>query len=139
MRAVIFLVLSLSIIGTVSAAGNNQYPLEHADVNLHNTAALQRGAKYFINYCLSCHSAKYSRYNRVAKDLGIEESLVKENLMFTQQNVGDLMTITMTEESSLQWFGAVPPDLTLVNRYRGSDWLYTYLKTFYLDDSRPME
>lgn len=101
-------------------------------------ASLQRGAKYFVNYCLSCHSAQYSRYSRVGKDLELSDELVKENLMFTEQKIGDTMDVAMTDEEATAWFGAVAPDLTLITRSRSPEWVYTYLKSFYLDDTRPM-
>lgn len=113
------------------------YPVSSANIALSNKGALQRGAKYFVNYCLSCHSARYSRYNRVGADLGLTEKQVEENLIFTRQKVGELMTVVFQEEDALQWFGSVPPDLTLTARSRGPDWLYTYLKSFYLDETRP--
>ena len=139
MKSKLLLILCLSVCSSMAwSTSNEQYPLEKADINLHNSATLQRGAKYFVNYCLSCHSAKYSRYNRIAEDLGIPEDIARKNLMFTQQKFADLMTISMTAENSLQWFGAEPPDLTLVARSRSPDWLYTYLKTFYVDESRPL-
>ncbi len=113
------------------------YPVSPADISLSSRAALQRGAKYFVNYCLSCHSARYSRYNRIGADLGLSEKQVEDNLIFTDKKVGELMTVVFEEEDALRWFGSVPPDLTLVARSRGPDWLYTYLKSFYLDETRP--
>ena len=124
--------------GGPASAADAGYPLEKVDISLLNKSALQRGAKYFVNYCLSCHSAGYSRYNRVGRDLGLTDEQVRENLIFTGQKLGELMTVTFREENALQWFGSVPPDLTLIARARGPDWLYTYLKSFYLDESRPM-
>ena len=113
------------------------YPVSPADISLSSRGALQRGAKYFVNYCLSCHSARYSRYNRIGADLGLSEKQVEDNLIFTDKKVGELMTVVFEEEDALRWFGSVPPDLTLVARSRGPDWLYTYLKSFYLDETRP--
>lgn len=111
--------------------------LDNANIDLANKDSLQRGAKTFVNYCMGCHSAKYQRYNRLARDLGISEEDVMENLMFTGETTGDQMDISMTSAMGKEWFGAAPPDLTLVARVRGNDWLYTYLRTFYQDDSRP--
>lgn len=99
--------------------------------------SLQRGAKYFVNYCMGCHGAEYSRYGRVAEDLGISETDMIENMIFTNQKIGELMTISMRPEQSKKWFGTVPPDLSLTARSRSPEWLYTYLLTFYRDDSRP--
>ncbi len=104
---------------------------------LEDKAALQNGAKLFVNYCMGCHEAAYSRYERVGTDLGIPMDLVTKNLIFDDSKVGSLMTNAMPEKAAKRWFGATPPDLTLVSRARGADWLYTYLLTFHKDDSRP--
>ncbi len=111
--------------------------LDKANIDPANKESLQRGAKTFVNYCMGCHSARYQRYNRLGRDLGISDDDIIENLMFTGEKMGDQMDIAMTREMGRKWFGAAPPDLTLVARVRGTDWLYTYLRTFYLDDSRP--
>ena len=105
---------------------------------LDDTNSLQRGAKLAVNYCMGCHSFKYSRWERVADDLDIPHHLMLENMIFSGQKIGELMTIGMTEEKSKAWFGAVPPDLTLVARARSPEWLYTYLRNFYADDTRPL-
>jgi ubiquinol-cytochrome c reductase cytochrome c1 subunit len=118
------------------AAGGGVH-LDKADVDLTNQASLQNGAKLFVNYCLSCHSAAYMRYNRMAKDLGLSEEQVQNNLMFAADKVGETMTIAMPANDAKKWFGTKIPDLTVVARARGEDWLYTYLRTFYLDASRP--
>lgn len=115
-------------------------PLEHADIDLTDQAALQRGAKYFMNYCAGCHSLKYARYNRMARDIGLTNDQVKDNLMFVAgTKVGQNINVAMRGEDGAAWFGAAIPDLTLVarNKVGGPDWVYTYLKSFYLDDSRP--
>jgi len=106
-------------------------------MNMSDKASLQNGAKLFVNYCLSCHSAEYSRYNRVAEDLEIPLWQLKENLMFTTEKEGDLMKTTMPEEDAKEWFGVAPPDLSLVARVRNPDWIYTYLRAFYQDESSP--
>lgn len=111
--------------------------LQLARVDLDNKASLQRGAKYFVNYCLSCHSAKQLRYSRMATDLEIPPELVELNLMFTGEKIFDGMTIAMRPKDAEKWFGVNPPDLSLIARSRGSDWLYTYLKSFYVDETRP--
>lgn len=120
------------------AAGGNIHLDEHK-TDLSDTASLQRGAQTFMNYCMGCHSLEHGRFNRVAKDLDIPEELMQENLNFAGKRFGDLMTIAMRTEDSKKWFGAAPPDLTLVTRVRGGDgdWLYTYLRSFYEDKSRP--
>jgi len=112
-------------------------PLQKSNIDLRDQASLQRGAKYFVNYCMGCHTLKYMRYNRLAADLGIDEVSLRNNLLFGDAKSGDLMTNAMRPEDSLKWFGVVVPDLTLVTRWRSPDWVYTYLKGFYLDDTRP--
>jgi len=119
------------------AAGGHDVHLDKANIDPGNKESLQRGAKVFVNYCMSCHSAKYQRYNRMARDLGIREDDVIENLMFTGEKIGDHMDVAMTKADGKAYFGAAPPDLTLVARVRGVDWLYSYLRSFYLDGSRP--
>ncbi len=117
------------------AAGDAQ--LLRMDVDLSNESALQRGAKTFVNYCLSCHSAVFMRYNRMGEDLNIPDEILKSNFMFGTDKVGDTMNIAMSKKDALNYFGVVPPDLSVVARARGADWLYTYFKTFYIDESRP--
>ncbi len=131
------LAILLLVSPALALASGGEVHLDKAQIDPANKESLQRGARTFVNYCLSCHSAKYQRYNRMARDLGIPEEAVIENLMFTGDKIGDTMKIAMTPENAAQYFGAAPPDLTLVARVRGVDWLYTYLRTFYLDDSRP--
>jgi len=103
---------------------------------------LQNGAKLFVNYCLNCHSASAMRYNRL-KDIGLTDDQIKQNLLFTGEKVGDLMKTTMSAKDAKEWFGAVPPDLSVIARAKasgdgtGADWIYTYLRTYYKDDSRP--
>jgi len=118
------------------AAGGNVH-LDDMPVDLEDKASLQRGAQLFTNYCMGCHSTKFARYNRVARDLGIPEDVMMDNLVFRDVKIGSLMKIAMRPEDSKKWFGATPPDLTLVARVRGADWLYTYLRSFYEDDTRP--
>ncbi|MES2820640.1 MAG: cytochrome c1 [Pseudomonadota bacterium] len=113
------------------------YHLDPVEIDLHDKAALQDGARTFANYCMGCHSAKFQRYERVADDLGIPHELMLENLVFTGVKIGDHMKIGMQPKDAKTWFGAVPPDLTLVARVRGNEWLYTYLRTFYSDPTRP--
>lgn len=136
MKNRLLLLVFLVLPGLVLAAGGGVH-LDKANIDLTNKQSLQRGAKLFVNYCLSCHSAAYQRYNRMGRDIGLTEQQVIDNLMFASDKIGDQMTIAMSPENGATWFGAPPPDLTLVTRARGSDWLYTYLRTFYLDDARP--
>jgi ubiquinol-cytochrome c reductase cytochrome c1 subunit len=116
----------------------DKFPAE----KLNEMAALQNGAKLFVNYCLNCHSASYMRYNRL-RDIGLTEDQIKGNLMFATDKVGDVMKIAMDPKLAKEWFGAVPPDLTLVARSRaaqgmgsGADYLYTYLRSYYRDDTK---
>ncbi|MFM4829727.1 cytochrome c1 [Aeromonas rivipollensis] len=135
MKRIIFAVLAL-LPGLVLAAGGG-FPLDKAEYDLSDKASLQRGAATFMNYCAGCHSTQYQRYNRVAADIGIPEELMRENLVFTGAKIGDLMKSAMSEKDAARWFGALPPDLTLVARVRGADWIYTYLRSFYVDETRP--
>ncbi len=137
------IVASLLLPGAVLAAGGGHtFPHDDIEIDWSDKAAMQRGARIFVNYCLSCHSAKYNRYDRVGADLGIPDDLVRDNLIFTTDangeptKVGELITNNMTPEYGEQVFGVVPPDLSLVARSRGVDWLYNYLRGFYLDSSR---
>ena len=132
--SVIFsLLVLLAITAPALAAGGGV--LEHANVNIRDTAATQRGARLFVNYCLSCHSAGYMRYNRLAEDLDLDEDLVMENLVFADVKIGHTMDVAMRAEDAEEWFGKAPPDLSVVSRSRGADWLYTYLLTFYQDET----
>jgi ubiquinol-cytochrome c reductase cytochrome c1 subunit len=132
----IFLALLLTLAPAwVMAAGGGVH-LDKANIDPTNKQSLQRGARLFVNYCLSCHSAALMRYERIGRDLGIDEKLVSQNLMFTGGKVGDLMTVATADADSKEWFGTVPPDLTVIARARGVDWLYTYLRSFYRDDSK---
>lgn len=120
------------------AVGAEGYHLDHAPIDVANDASLQRGAKLFVNYCIGCHSLQYHRYNRLATDLDLTDELVSENLILTPDTkMGDTMRNGMRQGEAKQWFGAAPPDLSLIARSRGADFLYTYLRTFYLDDTRP--
>ena len=110
--------------------------LDKAPIDLNNKASLQRGAKDFVNYCLSCHSAEYMRYSRL-EDLGLTEDQIKQNLLFTRNRVGDTMTVAMRSEDAKKWFGNPPPDLSVITRALGPDFVYTYLRSFYRDPKRP--
>lgn len=118
-----------------NAAGGGD--VDQAQTDLGNIAAIQRGAKLFVNYCQGCHSAEYMRYSRIQEDLGLTEEQVEDNLIFGDAKVGDVMTVAMETDDQVLWLGAKAPDLSLVARSRGVDWLYTYLRQFYVDDSRP--
>lgn len=136
MKKIIFALLFMLTPVLGQAAGGGVH-LDSADIDLHNKDSLRRGAKLFTNYCMSCHSAKFQRYNRMARDLGMTDDQVINNLMFAGDDVGETMTIAMPGAQAEGWFGVAPPDLSLTARSRGPDWIYTYLRSFYLDDSRP--
>ena len=127
--------IALSILSfNVSAASKAQ--LDHADTDIMDTASLQNGAKLFMNYCSGCHAISFMRYNRIGKDLGLSDELVAQNLMFAGEKTGETITTAMPEGAAAKWFGGVPPDLSLVARSKGTDWIYTYLRSFYDDESR---
>ncbi|MEO8037176.1 MAG: cytochrome c1 [Betaproteobacteria bacterium] len=126
--------LALLAPAVVLAAGH--FVPDPAPIDNHDVASLQRGARNFVSYCLSCHSAQYMRYNRLM-DLGLTEQQIKDNFLPADAKVGDPMTVAMRPKDAKQWFGAQPPDLSVIARSRGADWLYTYLRTYYRDDSRP--
>jgi ubiquinol-cytochrome c reductase cytochrome c1 subunit len=132
---ILTLLISLTSFQVLAAEATH---VDKVEVDITDQASLQRGAKTFVNYCLSCHQAAYMRYNRMAKDLGLTDDQVKDNLMFASDKVGDTMTVAMRPEDAKKWFGVTPPDLSVIARSRGTDWLYTYLRTFYLDSSRPV-
>jgi ubiquinol-cytochrome c reductase cytochrome c1 subunit len=143
MKKLLFALLCAPLLASVQVlAAGAELHLDKAPDRARDTAALQNGAKVFVNYCLNCHSASYFRYNKL-KDIGLTEQQIKDNLLFTAEKIGEPMTIAMRRAEAKQWFGAAPPDLTVIARARasefgsGSDWLYTYLRGFYRDDSRP--
>ncbi|MBK8016426.1 MAG: cytochrome c1 [Betaproteobacteria bacterium] len=126
----------LSLVPVLPAAAADHAVLDKAPIDNKDVSSLQRGAKLFVNYCLNCHSAAYMRYNRLG-DLGLSEEQIKDNLMFASEKVGDQMVVGMNGKEAAKWFGAQPPDLSVIARSRGADWLYTYLRTFYRDETRP--
>ena len=128
---------SLWLAGAALAAESG-VPLQHSGVSLDDRASLQRGAALYMNYCSGCHSLKYLRYSRMATDLGLSEDEVMNSLNFTGAKFGDPIQVAMPADRAKEWFGNQPPDLSLVARSRGEDWLFTYLKSFYLDESRPL-
>lgn len=121
---------------SVFAAGGGP-ALMDANVSLSNKTSLQRGARTFVNYCLSCHSASFMRYNRMIEDLELSRESIETNLMFTTEKIGDTMTVAMQPGDAEQWFGVAPPDLSVIARSRGADWLYSFLMGFHADDTRP--
>ena len=139
----ILLLLALALVGTAQAAGGgiawDKFPTE----KLTDRAALQEGAKLFVNYCLNCHAASYMRFNRMT-EIGLTPEEIKNNLLFTSDKVGETMKVSLDAKQGKEWFGATPPDLTVIARSRsaagqgsGADYLYTSLRTYYRDDSKP--
>jgi ubiquinol-cytochrome c reductase cytochrome c1 subunit len=134
----LFAALILSVLPVASFAATVGVQLDKVDIDLTDKAALQDGLRTFSNYCMGCHSAKFQRYERVANDLGIPADVMMDNVVFTGAKIGEHMNIGMQPADGKVWFGAPPPDLTLVARVRGEDWLYTYLRSFYEDSARPL-
>ena len=132
----LFSVLALLASSAALASGGAVH-LEKAPIDLKDKVSLQNGARTFQNYCLGCHQMQYQRYARTFRDLDIPEDIGMANLMFTGKKVGDHITNNMASKDAEKWFGAAPPDLTNVARVRGPDWIYTYLRSFYADPSRP--
>lgn len=127
--------LFLALVPTlVTGAGGGGSALMDAKEDVTDTASLQRGAKLFANYCMGCHSMKFLRYSRLAADLDIPEDVARKYLIWDGSEITDTMTIAMRDADARDWFGAVPPDLSLTARARGADWVYTYLNTFYRDE-----
>jgi cytochrome c1 len=119
------------------ASEASKWKMEPFHPNLQDKPSLQRGARLFVNYCMGCHSLKFQRYERTADDLEIPHDIFMANLVFTGQKIGALMNNALPVEKSKAWFGAAPPDLTMVAKLRGGEWVYNYLKAFYIDDARP--
>ena len=131
-------VLAAGMFAASRAFANEGGNLQESGVRLDDRASLQRGAALYINYCSGCHSLKYLRYSRMAEDLGLSEEEVQANLNLTGVKFGETIGTAMTPEHAQPAFGKMPPDLSLIARVRGEDWIYTYLKSFYLDESRPV-
>ncbi len=134
-RIIVFVLMGLLSAGAMATSGGVK--LQRANVDLNNRASLQNGARLFVNYCVSCHSASFMRYNRIAADLGIPDELMMRNLMFTTDKIGEPMTVAMRPTDAEKWFGIPPPDLSVIARARGVDWLYSFLQGFYVDPTRP--
>jgi len=134
MKKTLFL-LCLLIPG-LALASEGAYPIEHAPIDSNDVVSLQSGARTFVNYCLNCHGAQFMRYNRL-RDIGLTEAQIRDNLMFAGEKVGDTMRVALWPRDGRQWFGVAPPDLTVIARSRGADWLYTYMRTFYRDERSP--
>ncbi len=133
----VFLLAVAPVPANAAGGGEGVGEFERANTNLDDKASLQRGAKLFANYCLGCHSAEHMRYNRLAEDLELTEVQVENNLMFTADKIYEPMTIAMSRTDQQAWFETAVPDLSLTARSRGTDWIYNYLKGFYVDPTRP--
>lgn len=142
MKSLKKLIIALALLPLLAFADEGGFPLDQAPNHTRDISALQHGAKLFVNYCLNCHSAASMRYNRM-RDIGLTEEQIKNNLLFTSDKVGALMISAMAPADGKEWFGTAPPDLSVIARAKaseagsGPDWLYTYLRTFYKDDTRP--
>ena len=131
-----FFIIIFLFISPLSFSAEN-IELSKAPVDLTDNLSLQRGAKIFTNYCLNCHSAKYMRYSNL-QDIGLSAETIKNDLLFTGNKIGDTMSVNMSMKDSKKWFGAAPPDLSVVARSRGADWIYSYMRGFYRDPTRPI-
>lgn len=146
LKILAYCLLLLLVFPLMSRAESSEgIPLLTAPIDPQDMLSLQRGAKIYINYCSGCHSLAFMRYNRLAKDIGIVDNqgkvdtqLVKDNLIFTGAGIADTIQVAMSKKDGQSWFGVAPPDLSLEARARGVDWIYTYLLSFYQDDSRPL-
>ena len=137
-RTLMGLFAGLLLAGGVQAAETGVH-LEQSGVDLTDRASLQRGARYYMSYCSGCHSLKYQRYSRIGEDLGLTEDEIKQNFIFKEgTQIGGNVLTGMDAELGKTLFGKAPPDLSVISRVRGNDWIYTYLKSFYLDESRPL-
>lgn len=136
--AILLLLPGLLIPGVVLAAAATDYPMEAMRPDLQNYPSLQNGARLFVNYCIGCHGLQFQRYERTANDLRIPHDVALDHLILTNQGIGEHMVSSMDGRAAQNWFGAPPPDLTMVARVRGADWIYNFLKTFYVDEVRPL-
>jgi len=139
-KFILGLIAALSLAGAAHASGGDSIPWDKAPNKLNDMGSLQNGAKLFVNYCLNCHSAAYMRYNRL-QDIGLTNEQIKENLLFTTDKVGETMKAAIDPKQAKEWFGGNPPDLSVIARSRagqgsGADYLYTYLRTYYVDDTK---
>ncbi|HBX26897.1 MAG TPA: cytochrome c1 [Gammaproteobacteria bacterium] len=133
------LALALAAVSSVTfAAGGSTYPLEQIEPDYTDKVSLQRGLATYSHYCMGCHSLEYQRYERTATDLGIDLEIMVQAIVPSDKKIGDLGGIAMPAKAAAEWFGAPPPDLTLVARKRSPEWVYTYMKTFYVDPTRPL-
>lgn len=137
-KKILLLAVLTLLPGLALAAGGATLLYKTPHINETDKAAIQRGARVFVNYCLTCHSAEYMRYKRVADDLGIDEDIMKENLMFASDKIHEGMQVAIEADDAKNWFGVPPPDLSVISRSRGREWLYNYFMTFYVDEKSPV-
>ena len=137
MKLRFYILLSAIFFAPVSANAAVKKPLMSANNDIYDIESLQRGARNFMNYCSGCHSAEYIRYDVIGEDLGITQFQLKEYLMFNAQQTFDTINASMTSEDASGWFGQAPPDLSLAARAKGTDYIYTFLKSFYVDNTSP--
>jgi ubiquinol-cytochrome c reductase cytochrome c1 subunit len=135
-KTIAILLLAPALLGFSAAGANEEIRLDVAPIKPNDVVSLQAGARTFANYCLNCHSMSLMRWNRLM-ELGLTEAQIKDNLMFSGEKVGEMMNVAMDKVEAKKWFGMSPPDLSVVARSRGADWLYTYLRGFYRDAIRP--
>ena len=131
------LVLAIVLIGADASAAGSSVKLEHADIDPENIAALQRGASNFMNYCSGCHSAQYVRYNTIGKRLDLSEEQLLDNLMFNADKAFETIQASMQADDAKRWYGVMPPDMSLIARSKGVDYIYNFLKGFYVSESSP--
>jgi len=132
-RIIVAIAFCLAPLVTLAAGGGVRPMSANSDIT--NQMSLQSGARVYVNYCMGCHSMEFMRYSRLAEDIGLDSDLVAEHLMFNTDKIGDSMAIAMRADDASGWFGVPPPDLSVIARARGVDWLYTYLLTFYADSN----
>ncbi len=143
MKSIVTLFLAAAMFLPMLATASGGAHLLKAPIDINDKESLKRGAQAFGDYCYSCHAASFMRFNRIAKDLGMEEQEVRDMLIHTRgkkgepTKIGDLMKVSMTDDYAKEAFGTAVPDLSLAARARGADWVYTYLRSFYVDDYRP--
>ncbi|MFZ2236928.1 MAG: cytochrome c1 [Dokdonella sp.] len=137
-RSLVGLLIGAALVVAPAALANDGGGLQAANTSLNNVGSLQNGAKLYFNYCSGCHALNFMRYARIAEDLGLSEEQVRKNFMFTDAKFGETIHANINAKDATEWFGKAPPDLSLEVRARGADWVYTYLKSFYLDPSRPI-
>ena len=134
---VVALIAVTMLTSSLVLASSGGAGLDKVNIKLEDTESIKRGAKLFVQYCLNCHSASLMRYSRIAADMGMTDEDITRQLITTGAKVGDTMTVTMDPADAKEWFGTAVPDLSVISRARGDDWLYTYLRSFYRDESRP--